>query len=197
MTIITVVLLIACLGLTSCGDKKASRQSEPADETPTQPTEQWAEDISYSFEDNVLKTKNAELKITDVKIIEPKGDIGTFDSSASYQGKKLMVFYYDFTNISEKEAESFTVWQDCVIAYQGNMGNLLGISDWRDDNVGGTMADFYDEIEPGITVKSAIAYILENDTTPVTLFATKEQSYIEGDYNAGDIKIGEQIYPVK
>jgi hypothetical protein len=192
--IVLAVLLI--FGFVACGDKKAD--TKPADIDKSDNEDGWADDSEYYFKDNVLKTKRAKMVITDVKVFTPEHEVSSddWDGTGKNLNRKLIAFYYDFTNISNKEMSGYHTFKDCVDASQNIEGEgmvPLYSSYWSGDE---TTVDESYYIQPGETVKCATAYILESETAPVRLVFRKELSLAKDDVYTKDIMFGEKTYPL-
>lgn len=122
----------------------------------------------YYFANNVVVTADVKIEITDWKVI-PAGESGN-----EYGDAPVIAFWYSTTNLSGSESVSPTsAWLAVFTAIQDNNPNMVNKL-----NVGMLPDSAFLEtqtatIKKGGTVDSAIAYTLDDTTTPVTLKATK------------------------
>lgn len=122
----------------------------------------------YYFKDNVVVTEDVQIEITDYKVI-PVGEAGN-----EYGDAPVIAFWYSTTNRSGKEdITPMMAWIAIFSAVQDNdpnMVNELEVGMMPDDAFLDTQMA---EIKPDGTVDYAISYVLDDETTPVTLTATK------------------------
>lgn len=122
----------------------------------------------YYFADNVAVTEDVKIEITDWKVI-PVGEEGN-----EYGEAPVIAFWYSTTNLSGKEGISpMTAWMAIFTAVQDNdpdMVNTLEAGLLPDQAYLDTQMA---EIKDGGTVDCAVSYVLTDETTPVTLTATK------------------------
>lgn len=120
-----------------------------------------------TFADGVLTTGGYTITITDYKVIQP-GETGN-----EYGEKPVIAFWYDTTNTgSASEINASTAWIMVFEAVQDNDPNavntlnmgLLPDQQFLDSQV--------ESIKDGGTVSNAVAYELDDTTTPVTLVAS-------------------------
>ena len=134
-------------------------ESSEEDATPTS---------EYYFKDNVVVTEDVQIEITDYKVI-PVGEAGN-----EYGDAPVIAFWYSTTNRSGKEdITPMMAWIAIFSAVQDNdpnMVNELEVGMMPDDAYLDTQMA---EIKPDGTVDCAISYVLDDETTPVTLTATK------------------------
>lgn len=185
----TVFTFILILSLSSCGSPASSSSSSSSSETP-QSSESSKEDVSsqeqsseesissepkdvsaasdYYFADNVLVSEDVRIEITDWKVI-PAGETGN-----EYGDGPVIAFWYSTTNLTGNEnVAAMPAWIAMFTAIQDNDPNMV-----NELNVG-MLPDqaFLDTqsatIKKGGTVECAIAYNLDDTTTPVTLKATR------------------------
>lgn len=134
-------------------------ESSEEDTTPTS---------EYYFKDNVVVTEDVQIEITDYKVI-PVGEAGN-----EYGDAPVIAFWYSTTNRSGKEdITPMMAWIAIFSAVQDNdpnMVNELEVGMMPDDAYLDTQMA---EIKPDGTVDCAISYVLDDETTPVTLTATK------------------------
>lgn len=168
--IVLVLALIMLLALSACGggadsEPTAPPASEPAD-TPA-PTEA-APASEYYFADNVLVSEDVRIEITDWRVI-PAGEEGN-----EYGDVPVIAFWYTVTNLSGSEnVTPIGSWIAMFTAVQDNdpnMVNELEVGMLPDDEYLDTQMA---TIKEGGTVPCAIAYELDDTTTPVVLTATR------------------------
>ncbi len=134
-----------------------------------------------SFKDGVLTTPDFTIKITDHKVI-PVGQPGN-----EYGDKPVIAFYYDTTNLADKRLDPSTAFIGSITAVQDNNANAVNKLDV------GALPDerFLDsqteDIKKGGTVQNAIAYQLDDLTTPVELTASND---------FGLTAVGKMTYPI-
>lgn len=118
-----------------------------------------------SFKDGVLNTAKFKIEITSHTVI-PVGQAGN-----EYGQKPVLAIVYKTTNLTSTATDPLTAWIPAFTATQDNDPNAVNTLD-----VGGTPGDQYlesqtQQIKEGGTVENAIAYELDDTTTPVTLTA--------------------------
>lgn len=122
---------------------------------------------SEYFANNELVTEDIKIVITDYKIIQP-GETGN-----EYGDKPVIAFWYDTTNVSGKAGtNATTAWMTYFEAIQDNDPNVVNTL-----NVGSLPDNAFldsqlQEIKQGGTISNAVAYELDDTTTPVTLKAS-------------------------
>jgi Domain of unknown function (DUF5067) len=170
----TLVLLAGALGaftlvLSGCGgtttESKGSDSSRaPTTSVPTASVPSETLKSDSSFKDGVLATPEMKIVITDHKIIlvGAKGN--------EYGSKPLIAFWYKTTNLTDKKVSpmdflfAFTAYQD----NNPNRENKLDVGPLPDDRF---LHSQTENIKNGGTVENAIAYELDDETTPVDLVA--------------------------
>lgn len=146
--------------------------SEPAASEPTQ-SEPEASESEYYFADNVLLTEDFKIEITDYKVIQP-GEVGN-----EYGEKPIIAFWYNTTNISGEETDPMTAWIFSFTAVQDNdpnMINELEVGMHPDDTL---LDNQMATIKQGGTIANAMAYELDDLTTPITLTASVDFGFSE------------------
>ncbi len=134
------------------------------------------------FKNNIAETKDVKIEITKTKVI-PVGETGN-----EYGEKPVIAFWYKVTNKSGEETDPMTAWLFMFKAYQDNNKdslNELEVGSLPDENYTDTETE---KIKKDGTVENAIAYELDDSTTPVKLVADPD---LIGD------KIGEQEFGIK
>lgn len=117
-----------------------------------------------TFKDGVLTTSDVKIVITKHKII-PAGEKGN-----EYGDKPVIAFWYKITNLTEKETSPME-WIYVFSAYQDNNPNAeneLDVAGLPDDRFLDSQTE---NIKKGGTVENAVAYELDDQTTPVELVA--------------------------
>lgn len=171
--------MLALLGvcgmvLGACGEdtessKTASQESKQTTVTSSESStvESEGKEDGYYFKDDELVIHDLKIKITDTKVI-PAGEKGN-----EYGEKPVIAFWYDTTNLTDKELDPTVAWMAVFTAYQDNNPNSL-----NELNVGSLPDDqFLDSqteiIKENGTVSNAVSYELDDDSTPVTLKANQ------------------------
>jgi len=154
---------IAAITLVGCSTAGSPAPTPGSTVTVNAPS---AAPADASFKDNVVTTKDVEIKITDVRTIQV-GETGN-----EYGRKPVIAFWYDTTNVSGKETNPMTAWLFLFQAYQDNdpnAENKLRAGSLPDDAF---LKSQMNNIKQGGTVPNAVAYELTDTTTPVQLVAT-------------------------
>lgn len=119
-----------------------------------------------SFSDGVLTTPEVKIEITEHRVI-PAGEEGN-----EYGDKPIIAFWYETTNLTDDEVDPL-IWIGYFTAYQDNNPNSLNeleVAGLPDDRFLDSQTE---TIKKGGTVENAMAYELDDDTTPVDLVATR------------------------
>jgi|SRR5665647_179834 len=135
-----------------------------------------------SFKDGVLTTPKMKIVITSHKII-PVGKKGN-----EYGKKPVIAFWYKVTNLTDDKNVSPTDWIFAFNAFQDNNPNAeneLGVGSLPDDRFLDSQTE---NIKKGGTVENAMAYELDDTTTPVDLVASS---------GLGTTEIGKMTYKLK
>lgn len=174
--------LAACGGTVSSESASATEgaESEAVSSEPESDPEPTP-DASTSFADGVLITDGYTITITDYRVLQP-GETGN-----EYGDVPVIAFWYDTTNTgSDSDINASSAWIMVFEAIQDNDPNvvntlnmgLLPDSQYLDSQT--------QTIKVGGTVSNAIAYELDDTTTPVTLVAS---DIMEGEYGRQDFLI--------
>lgn len=163
---------IAATSLVGCSSPAGEAAPPKAEQTvavdaPAAPAANEA-----SFRDNVLTTSEIIIKITDVKTI-PVGEKGN-----EYGEKPVIAFWYEVTNVSGDDITP-SDWLFNFTAYQDNDPNIeneLNVGSLPDDAFLDTQME---KIKKGGTVANAVAYELDDVTTPVKLVASNDLGMTE------------------
>jgi len=169
LSVLVPFALLASLTLAGC--------SAPAAQTAPAPTPQATTEVEVdapeaeipagpSFVDGVLTTDEVVIKITDSKVI-PVGEKGN-----EYGDKPVLAIWYDTTNLGKSDQDitpsefifQFEAFQD----NDPNRENTLDVAGLPDDQFLDSQTE---NIKAGGTVANAIAYSLDDTTTPVDLVA--------------------------
>lgn len=125
-----------------------------------------AETTGATFSDGVYTSDEYTITITDYKVIQP-GETGN-----EYGDKPVIAFWYDTTNTASDDAlDPSTAWMFVFEAVQDNdpnAVNTLNVGMLPDDQF---LDSQLQDIKVGGTVSNAVAYELDDLTTPVTLTA--------------------------
>lgn len=120
-----------------------------------------------SFADNVLTTDRMIIEITDYRVI-PVGEEGN-----QFGDAPVIAFWYSVTNLTDDDLNPATAWIMTMSAFQDNdpnMDNELSVGLLPDDNFLETqMAN----ISKDGTLENAVAYVLDDEVTPVELRASE------------------------
>lgn len=135
-------------------------------------------DSNRSFKDSVLEVPAATIKITNHRII-PTGEPGNEDGE-----KPLIVFYYDVTNKTDAElsALDFVNYFTAVQDNNPDTVNELEVGSFYDPELTDSLLE---KIKQGGTASGAVAFELDDESTPVELVATD---------NFGQNEIGRQKF---
>lgn len=196
-----VLMIVGSMALCGCGDSDTSgdtaspdsvvsdtddadaddmdttdADAEDADADASQEEESDEAEPEYYFKDNVLLTDDLKIEITDVKI--QYDDMWDVD---------VIAFWYTITNLTDEPMTISMPWMMAFTAVQDNDPDVINElevgalpdPEFRDSQL--------EKIKPDGSAQMAIAYQLTDDTTPVTLIATKGM--------LGD-ELGRQEYPV-
>lgn len=154
---------IATMTLAGCSSPAGSTAAPKAEETVAvdAPAEAPAEE---TFENKTLTTPEVIIKITDAKTI-PVGEKGN-----EYGEKPVIAFWYEVTNVAGDDVTP-SEWLFNFTAYQDNDPNIeneLDVASHPDEAYLDTQME---KIKQGGTVANAVAYELDDTTTPVKLVA--------------------------
>lgn len=178
-----------CITATACGAGSDSGTSSSAPSSPASSAASTSSAPSSapsdtsdgpSFADNVLTMDDYTITITDYKMIRP-GEEGN-----KYGDKPVIAFWYDTTNISHDKLNPSTAWILVFEAIQDNDPNLvntLSMGLLPDDRF---LESQTQDIKVGGTVSNAVAYKLDDDTTPVTLVA---ENVLGGEYGRQEFSL--------
>ena len=148
--------------------------TQPADEDADPAAEEEAPAAEVeAFADNVLTLSDVTVTITDVK------KIAVGEPGNEYGEKPVIAFWYEVTNASGGDIDPTTAWITAFRAYQDNDPNAmneLNIASLPD-------AQFLDsqreKIKTGRTGANAVAYDLDEETTPGDLVASENLGMTE------------------
>ncbi|MQS88694.1 DUF5067 domain-containing protein [Companilactobacillus mishanensis] len=176
--LITTILLSTAL--VGCSNGNSDSKSSKSENTKTVKTTK--KPAKYYFKNNKLIMTDVDITITKTKIIQV-GETGN-----EYGEKPVIAFWYTTKNKSNKEINPNTAWIAAFTAIQDNNKNQVNELDMGilpDDQFLDTQSE---NIKKNGTVESAVAYDLDDDTTPVKLTATK---------GIGGPKLGTMTYEIK
>lgn len=134
---------------------------------PADDSDGTAASSGASFENGVLATDEMKIVITSHRVIAV-GEPGN-----EYGDKPVIAFVYETTNLTNKELDPTTAWIGSFRALQDtdpNAVNELDIAGLPDERFLDTQLE---KIKQGGTVENAVAYSLDDETTPVTLSASE------------------------
>lgn len=167
-------IAVAALLLSGCSAPEAS---EPKPETTTAVSSDATEEAGTageaSFADNVLSLPEYTIRITDSKMIAV-GQPGN-----EYGEKPVIAFWYEVTNNSDETTDPTTAWIGTFTAIQDNDPNAvneLNVGMLPDAQFGDSQLQ---DIKKGGTVANAVAYELDDETTPVELLASNDLGMTE------------------
>ncbi len=126
-----------------------------------------------TFKDGVLTGPEMKIVITDHKVI-PVGAAGN-----EYGSKPVIAFWYSITNLTAKKLDPTTAWAFAIKALQDtdpNAVNELNVASLPDEKFLNTQLE---DIKNGGTVENAVAYELDDETTPVNLVASDDLGMTE------------------
>lgn len=173
---------VSMMGVTKTVQLEKTGEEEGAPDSDA-PASSSSEAGGASFSDGVLTTEGYTITITDYKVIQP-GETGN-----EYGDVPVIAFWYDTTNTgSESDINASSAWIMAFDAIQDNDPNVVNTLNM------GLLPDsqFLDSqtqtIKEGGTVSNAIAYELDDTTTPVTLVAS---DIMDGEYGRQDFAIAE------
>jgi len=165
-----VALGALALSLSGCTSVTATPvDDDPASTTSTlEPSEAAPADSTStesSFTDNVLTTPDFTIKITSYRVI-PVGETGN-----EYGSTPVIAFWYDISNLTGADIDPME-WLFVITAVQDNDPNAV-----NELAVGMLPDSAFNEsqtqtIKKGGTVSNAVAYNLDDETTPVELIAS-------------------------
>ena len=159
-----VVLIAGCTALVSMGANEVQKEMDGAAAQDVSVPAEAKENAEATFENAVLTTPDVKIEITDHKVI-PVGAKGN-----EYGDKPVLALWYTTTNVSGKDVDpmeflfQFEAYQD----NDPNAENELDVGSLPDDRF---LDSQMERIKKGGTVESAIAYELDDLTTPVKLVA--------------------------
>lgn len=166
------LVLVLLLALSACGsdggDEPSTTSTAPEVTEPAAPPASEVPTSEYYFADNVLVSEDVRIEITDWRVI-PVGEEGN-----EYGDVPVIAFWYTVTNLSGSEnVTPIGSWIAMFTAIQDNDPNMV-----NELEVGMLPDDAYLDtqmatVKEGGTVECAIAYELDDTTTPVVLHATR------------------------
>ncbi|CAM3449889.1 DUF5067 domain-containing protein [Nocardioides dubius] len=138
--------------------------ASPTDGGSAAPSEEGRASDQSTFKDGVLTTSEMKIVITRHKII-PAGT-----KANEYSDKPVIAFWYRITNLTDKDTSPMD-WIGTFAAFQDNNPNAeneLNIGSLPDDRF---LDSQMENIKKGGTVENAVAYELDDLSTPVELVA--------------------------
>lgn len=156
----TISYEVSMMGVTTTLQLEKTGEVDESSESDT------AETTGTTFSDGVYTSDEYTITITDYKVIQP-GETGN-----EYGDKPVIAFWYDTTNTASDDAlDPSTAWMLVFEAVQDNdpnAVNTLNVGMLPDDQF---LDSQLQDIKVGGTVSNAVAYELDDLTTPVTLTA--------------------------
>jgi len=162
---VTPLVLLIALGLSGCSGSTES-DAAPTTGTEVQVDAPEQEAPADSFVDGVLTTDEVTIGITDYRVI-PVGEVGN-----EYGDVPVLAVWYDTTNLGTSDRDispmefifTFEAFQD----NDPDRENTLDVGSLPDAAFLDTQTE---NIKAGGTLSNAIAYELDDTTTPVELVA--------------------------
>lgn len=188
----------AALALTACGGSGTSEGAAPVAEsvvssevttsesanisaTSASDSQSQATQADTYFANNELVTDSVKIVITDYKVIQP-GEEGN-----EYGDAPVIAFWYDTTNLSSETTNATTAWMFAFKAIQDNDPNVVNTLDVAALPDQAFLKTQLQDIKEGGTVSNAVAYTLDDTTTPVKLVASDMLGLTE---------LGEQVFEI-
>lgn len=154
--------------------------SESSSTSASEPQSESGESDTY-FANNELVTEDVKIVITDYKVIQP-GEEGN-----EYGDAPVIAFWYDTTNLSSETTNATTAWMFAFKAIQDNDPNVVNTLDVAALPDQAFLKTQLQDIKEGGTVSNAVAYTLDDTTTPVKLVASDM---------LGITELGEQVFEI-
>lgn len=166
---VSIMLIVMFAGCSNEIKDVAELDKEPK-ETETEVKKEVVEEVKkekYYFDGEVAEIQDLKIKIIETKVIQP-GEEGN-----EYSDKPVFAIWYEATNKSDKEVDAGTAWIvifDMIQDNNDNFVNKLEVASLPDKKY---LDMTFNNIKKDGTVEYAIAYELDDETTPVTLIATR------------------------
>jgi hypothetical protein len=176
------IILVVVYTAAFAGAVKAVSDSDTVPQAGSSASTSDKPSAASSFKDGVLITPEMKIEITDHRII-PVGQPGN-----EYGDKPVLALFYKTTNLTDKAINPTTAFMFAITTYQDNdpnSVNKLDVAGLPDDRFIDTQLE---DIKNGGTVENAIAYSLDDLTTPVDLVASDD---------LGMTKIGKTTYKLQ
>lgn len=161
----TISYSVSMMGVTTTVQLEKSGEVEASSDASASGTTTDGEGVA-TFADGVLTTDGYTITITDYRVLQP-GETGN-----EYGEKPVIAFWYDTTNVSDTDGlNPMTAWIMAFEAVQDNdpnAVNTLNVASLPDQQF---LDSQMQDIKVGGTVSNAVAYELDDTTTPVTLTA--------------------------
>ena len=153
-------------------DEEFTTHMKKLKDDPTTVNELKSTDFSQTFSDGVLDVPAAKIEITNHRLLKP-GEPGNEASE-----KPILVFEYNITNKTNENltASDFVSYFTAVQDNDPNKVNELNVGAYFDPEISDTQLE---QIKEGGTVPGAVAYELDDLTTPVELVASRAFSQDE------------------
>lgn len=152
IVVVLIIVLISLVGKGGSGDNS----DEPAVNQPAQ------SDSAFSPPNDAEPT-TVKQKSTDGKIGDYTVTIKDSRVTEDYEGNKILVVTYVFTNNSDKAVSMMLAVKDSLFQNGIELGNTItsyGIDDYNYEN-------YSKDVRPGVSLDVQIAYKLNDETTDV------------------------------
>jgi hypothetical protein len=158
--------LVLALALAGCGSSTSSDADGSTKTEVNVVAPEEATPVGDSFVDGVLETSDVKITITDYRVI-PVGEVGN-----EYGEVPVLAIWYDTTNLGAADRDispmefifNFEAFQD----NDPDRENTLEVASLPDEAFLDTQTE---NIKDGGTLANAVAYSLDDTTTPVELVA--------------------------
>jgi Domain of unknown function (DUF5067) len=166
--------------LCACGNESSSSSTKDGGSVQTfSPAEGNGADDSPdvhapTFKNGVLTTPDMRIRILRYKVIKPR------QKGNEYGSKPVIAFWYKTTNLSSKQLDPLTGYIVAFKAVQDNNPNAendLEVGSAPDNRF---LESQSENIKKGGTVENAVAYELDDLTTPVQLVASEGFDQVVG-----------------
>lgn len=157
-----ILCCLMCATLGACGKNNNTTETQKA-----KTSKKITKEFKPYFKNNVAEMTDVKVEITEVRVI-PAGDEGN-----EYGEKPIIAFWYTATNKSNKDIDPLSAWLSFFTAIQDNDPNIINeleVAPSPDDRFLNTQTEI---IKQGGSVQGVWAYILDDETTPVTLVAKR------------------------
>lgn len=157
------VTCVAALAMAGCGGETESKSDGGSTSAVGSSSEATSE---ASFEDGVLELPALRIKITDSRVIQV-GEEGN-----EYGDKPVIAFWYETTNLTDDDISPLA-WIRYFDAFQDNNPNAVNQIEVASLPDSRFLDSQTETIKKDGTVENAMAYSLDDETTPVELVASE------------------------